>query len=838
MNSRNRASGGAIHYSNLKKDRLANFDSSRKSDALRRGTALPPKRGRRYLRLALMLVHAVWLAGLVVLLVSPAAWARVVPGYYIVELTESPPVEQMVSAGAVRRKSAMRDYYDVVRHQQQVVRGVLESLGARPYGAVGTVANALLVRLSDKLAQRLPALPGVRRVYPVREQRMSLERALELHHVIDGWNRLGGADLAGAGVKIGIVDSGIDITHPAFQDPSLPVPEGFPRVNFPSDLAYTNSKVIVARGYLSFFFGGDPGARDRNGHGTAVAMAAAGRVLDTPDGPIAGVAPKAWLGSYQVIRDDGTTRSDLVLKAIDDAVRDGMNVINLSLGGDIIPRPGDDIFTRVIERAAAAGVLVVVAAGNQGPDPFTLGDTSVAPSVLAVGATWNDRTLGSAVHLASGETFSAFPGNGPRPLYPVTAPIRDVADLDPTGLACSSLPDGSLAGRIVLIQRGECFFRDKLNNAEAAGAVGAVIFTRPDDPDAFPFDVLGATLPAVMVNNSDGETIKGIIASGGPVVTTLDFRVKRSVDPNRVVSFSSRGPSSDLSIKPEIAAVGAALNTATLDGGFDTTQGTSFSAPIVAGAAAVLMAARPGYSVPQYRSLLINTADTLVLGSGKPAPVQAAGGGVLNLDRALATTITAIPATVSFGDTTGALERRLTISNLGTTPETLTITAQPFDGGPPPNAAPASFTVAPGASQPVTLTLAPPGSPAGEHQGFLWIRGSRTGAEIHVPYWYAITSDEPANLTIVHSAGSGTAGELLSRAIGVRLTDAAGVPIVRVLPRVTAVSGGGTVQSVISADESSPGLFEVSVRLGAVAGPNVFRIEAGDLSKEVTIEGQ
>ncbi len=770
---------------------------------------------------------------------SSAGLARVVPGHYIVELTEAAPIERLAAPGAVSRRSAIEDYYDVVRHQQQVVRGVLESLGARPYGAVETVANALFVRLSDRLAERLPALPGVRGVYPVREQRVSLERALELLHVIDGWARLGGADLAGAGVKIAIIDSGIDITHPAFRDPSLPMPEGFPRANFESDLAFTNNKVIVARGYLSFFFGEDPGARDRNGHGTAVAMAAAGRVLDTPDGPIGGVAPKAWLGSYQVIRDDGTTRGDLVLKAIDDAVRDGMDVINISLGGDIIARPGDDITVRAIERAAAAGVLIVVAAGNQGPDPFTLGDTSVAPSALAVGATWNDRTLGSAVHLASGESFFAIPGTGPRPIYPITAPIRDVADLDPTGLACSSLPEGSLAGLIVLIQRGECFFRDKLNNAEAAGAVGAVIYTRPDAPDPFPFDVLGAKLPAVMVSNSDGETIKGAIAgAGGPLVTTLDFRVKRAVDPNRVVSFSSRGPSSDLSIKPEIAAVGAALNTATLGGGFDTTQGTSFAAPIVAGAAAALMAARPGYSVAQYRSLLINTADTLLLEDGKPAPVQAVGAGTLNLDRALATTITAIPATISFGDTTGELEKRLIISNLGTQPETLTITAQPFDGGPPPNAAPASFTLAPGASRAVTVTLVPPGPPAGEHQGFLWIRGGSTDAEIHVPYWYAITSDEPATLTIVHLTEEGPAGELLNRAIGIRLTDAAGVPIVRVLPRVTSVSGGGTVQSVVSADQRSPGLFEVSVRLGAVAGPNVFRIEAGSLSKEVTIEGQ
>ncbi len=764
--------------------------------------------------------------------------ARIVPGHYIIELEDPPAAEVAVKTTPLRRKAAMQERRAIIRDRQRVMRRMMRERGARPFEALDTVANALLVRVPDERIENLASLPGVRRVYPVYEVRKTLERAIPRHRVPEAWTRLGGADVAGAGIKIGIIDTGIDHTHPGFVDPSIPMPDGFPRANQPSDLEFTSNKVIVARSYLSLFAGiGDVSARDKDGHGTAVAMAAAGVPLSSEGGTISGVAPKAYLGSYNVFPPGNNTRLDVILKAFDDAVRDGMDVINLSLGAPLSLRPQDDIFTRMVERATAMGVIVVVSSGNEGPEPFTIGDTGVAPSAVTVGASWNDRVLAATVRLATGDLFDAVPSDGAKPLFPVSAPLFDIALVDPSGLACTGLPSGSLNGRIAFILRGDCFFEVKLNNAQAAGAAAAIVYTDAGRPEAITMAVGSATLPGVMVSHADGLRIKSLLANTNDLAATVDFRSVRPVDPNRVAGFSSRGPGTDFSIKPDLVATGAALNTALLGGGFETRQGTSFSAPLVAGAAALLKAARPGYSAHQYRSMLINAAAPLVLSSGGAAPVQQMGGGVLDVEAALATAVTAYPTSISFGTTAGTPLRRLNIFNLGTEPETLAISVQPFGTGPPPVPSQTALAIPGRSGRSLTLSLSAEGLPPGEYQGFIRVQGSRPGTDIHVPYWYAIPSAAPAYIKIVDQEESGATGALLRRGIALRVLDGAGIPLLEPQPTVTVVSGGGTVISVTSADELYPGLWDVTVRLGTTPGNNVFRIEAGSVSKEVTIEG-
>lgn len=785
-------------------------------------------------------VPVVGMTVLLLLVLLPfAAQARIVPGYYIVELEDPPAAGVAAKEPGLRRLAALQDRRATIQAQQRVMRRAMEAQGAEPFESVDTVANALLVRMPDERIARLASLPGVRRVYPVYELRKSLERAIPRHRVPEAWTRLGGGDLAGAGVKIAIIDTGIDQTHPGFVDPSIPMPEGFPRANQASDLDFTSNKVIVARSYLSLFPGAEVlSARDKDGHGTAVAMAAAGAVLDSADGPISGVAPKAYLGSYNVFPAGSNTRLDVILKAFDDAVRDGMDVINLSLGSPFALRPWDDIFSRIVERATAMGVLVVVASGNEGPEPFTIGDVGVAASAITVGASWNDRVLAASVRLETGDLFDAQTSDGVKPLFPLTAPLFDVAQLDPSGLACDSLPPGSLDGRIAFILRGVCFFEVKLNNVQAAGAAGAVVYTDADRPEAIIMAVGSATLPGVMVSHADGLRVKSLLGNTSGLTATVDFRVARAVDPNRIADFSSRGPNTDFSVKPDLVATGVALNTADLGGGFDITQGTSFSAPLVSGAAALLKAARPGFSGHQYRSMLINASAPLVLSSGGTAPVQQMGGGALDMEASLATTVTAYPTSVSFGTTAGTSVRALNIFNLGSEAETLTLSTQPFGSGPPPVASETTLSISARSGRTLTLTVSPQGLAPGEYQGFVRIQGSRPEADIRVPYWYAIRSDVPVQIKIVDQDESGAPGALLRDAIALRVTDGAGIPLTADPPAVTVVSGGGSVVSVTSADEVYPGLWEVTLRLGGAAGNNVFRVEAGSLSKEVTIDGR
>lgn len=764
--------------------------------------------------------------------------AQPVPGHYIVELTEEPLVLAAKSGGP---RLAAGDRRAAVRQQQRNVRRRLAARRAAVYGSVERVANALLVRLAGDEAAALASLPGVKRVRPVRWIRLNLDHALPLHRVPETWANLGGQDLAGAGVKIGIIDTGIDVSHPAFQDPSLPMPDGFPRANQRSDLEFTSNKVIVARSYLRLLGSvQDISARDTDGHGTAVAMAAAGMPVATAEGLISGVAPKAYLGSYNVFdRTGGRTRDDVVLKAFDDAVADGMDVVNLSLGSVFAPRPQDELFTAAVERATALGTVVVVAAGNDGPEPFTVSDLAVAPAAIAVGATWNDRIFSGSVRLSTGELFRAVPGSGPRPAQPLVAPLADVETLDPTGLACNPLPSGSLTGRISLILRGTCLFEAKLNNVRAGGAVGALVYTDQARPEPITMAVGAATLPAAMVGYEDGRRIKQLLAAHSNLTATIDFRPSAfAVDPRRVADFSSSGPATDFAVKPDLAATGTAVRTAAPGGGFQLVQGTSFSSPIVAGAAAVLKAARPGYPGSHYRSLLINTAEPLMLPSGAPAPVRQVGGGVLNLEAALNSTLTVYPTSISFGTTTDEAVRQLTIFNLSTSEQTLALALQPFQGGPLPALSTTSVTLGPLDARTIMLRANLQGAAPGEYQGYLYIRGASPGADIHVPYWQAVPSAVPAYLKILNQTDSGTPGSLLRGAISVRITDAAGVPLREPPPTVTVVSGGGSVVSVTSLDDEVPGLFQVNVRLGPEAGSNVFRIQAGSLSREVTIEGR
>ena len=336
-----------------------------------------------------------------------------------------------------------------------------------------------------------------------------LDHALAVHKITDAWSQVGLSN-AGAGIKIAIIDTGIDNTHPAFQEPSLVVPNGFPQVNPNTDTAFTSNKVIVARSYVNLL-STDPdlSARDHVGHGTGVAMAAAGVLSAGPLATIRGVAPVAYLGNYKVFGSPGvndTTNDGAILKAIDDAVADGMDVINLSLG-DVATPLADDPEANTIARAASMGTIVVVAGGNNGPDPQTFGSPATAPLAISVGASVNDRNF-SATTTVGGVRYEAIPGTGPAPAQAVTARIIDITTLGDNGLACSPFAAGSLKGDIALVLRGVCFFTDKLNNVQAGGAVGALVYTDAARPDAIIMSVGSATLPAMMVSNGDGVKIK------------------------------------------------------------------------------------------------------------------------------------------------------------------------------------------------------------------------------------------------------------------------------------------------------------------------------------------
>jgi subtilisin family serine protease len=778
--------------------------------------------------------------------------AAAAPNRYIVEL-EGEPVAGRLARGTRRidfNSAAARREREAVRTGQRRSRREIERRG-RVLESVDTVANALIVEIEDSEAQALERAPGVKRVRRAREFRLLLDRALPLHRIPEAWSMVGAGN-AGAGVKIGIIDTGIDSSHPAFDDPSMTAPPGYPLTNQESDVEFTNGKVIVARSYTSLLRrrDPDPSARDRGGHGTATAMAAAGRRVTAPLAVIEGVAPRAWLGSYKVFGSPGTNdlaSEEAVIKAIDDAVADGMDVINLSLGTDLASSPDEDLEVQAIERAARAGVIVVVAAGNNGGDPNTIAAPATAPSAIAVGASASDRFFAGSVQVAGLGTFAALPGSGSEGRTAVNGPLADVSTLDRNGLACAAMPADSLRGRIALILRGTCTFEEKLNQAEAAGAIGAVVYTDEARPDPLTMSVGGSRLPAAMVSYSDGARMKSHLAAGDLAITMEFTPAPHARSADAMADFSAAGPSVDLAVKPELVAVGVNFYTAAQrfdpqgeifhSSGFAVEQGTSFSAPLVAGAAAVLKAARPGLTAAQYRSLLVNTSVPVYSRPGTFATVQQAGAGGLDLSAALRTTVAASPVAVSFGSLgpDPDVTRSITISNTGTTRELFRLVVTPTTNGPVPQLARESVELAPGFAADIPITFRGASLAAGHYEGFVYIQGTVTRSTIRMPYWYAAASHEPRHVTLLAARETGTRGASLTDAIVFRVTDASGLPVRGVEPTVTVVSGGGEVINLANRSRLSPGAFGATVRLGSRSGANTFRIEAGGISRDVTI---
>ena len=364
------------------------------------------------------------------------AWAqKPATGRYALILSDAPVLTQ---PRATRQSAATAQAVarNRVQSAQSLVRNELGARNIRITGAATDVLNAVFVAAPASRVSELQNLPGVTAVIPLRRRKMLLNSATQLLNSTAAWQVVGGLNNAGAGIKIAILDTGIDQTHPMLQDSSLAIPAGFPKCDIQSNCArFTNNKVIVARSYVSMVgagYGSNPAAnsqpddyspRDRVGHGTAVATVAAGNTA-TGTVTINGMAPKAWLGNYKIAGSPGVndgTFDDAFIAALDDAVKDGMDVITTSFGGTATAGPLDtgaacglapnvpcDPLAYAFEKAAAAGHIILAAAGNEGnggnyatanyPTYSTIGSPADAPSVIAVGAASNSHSFNPAVY--------------------------------------------------------------------------------------------------------------------------------------------------------------------------------------------------------------------------------------------------------------------------------------------------------------------------------------------------------------------------------------------------------------------------------------------------------
>jgi subtilisin family serine protease len=667
-------------------------------------------------------------------------------------------------------------------------------------------------------------------MWPVETVHIALDHALPLHQVPAAWSRIGGFEKAGLGMKIAILDTGISPDHAAFQDSTLKPPPGYPIVSGPENQSVVNHKIIVARNYAALYQLTEPdSARDRSGHGTSTADCAAGMPAAGPWGTVTGVAPKAFLGVYKITAlTSGSANTDVIAQAFDDALADSMDVINLSFASPA-EYASQSLMHEVIDRITHLGVIVVVAAGNDGPTPASVGDIASAPSAISVGASQNDRYFGGMVALPGSDPIPGLSFSYGQPVKPVTAPLKYLPATPPAA-ACGPFPEGSLTGQIALVEFAtlpSCTPEDGLNAYAKAGAVGTIGYVGlPGAPAVGGASAGQATLPSLSISNKDGLALKAAAQSGNAVVSMTPEGIFYPQEARAIASGSSRGPTGSYALKPDLAATGISVYMATqsLDptgalfngGGYTQAQGTSFASPIVAGAATVVKMARPGLTIDQYRSLLINSVAPLNLPDGTVEHTQTTGAGILNLDAALTSSITVYPTSLSqgIGGSTLNTADYVTLTNVGTSTETFSVSAAPYDGTPAPTFATDSSSVVgitPG-KRTLEVTLAPqqsttldfvwqaPNLGPGEYQGLIRISGAKTGSLAWVPYWYGV-SDGVARYSTFMSASTPTQARAGSQVpiffkvvdgIGAAITDPTALNVKR-----TVISGGGSISGPV-----------------------------------------
>jgi minor extracellular serine protease Vpr len=412
--------------------------------------------------------------------------------------------------------------------------------------------------------------------------------------------------LTGEGVKVGVIDTGIDYTHP-----DLRKSYGGGRDIVDGDTDPMETRAPAGKATL---------------HGTHVAGIIAG------NGKIQGVAPKAKIIAYRALGPGGAGTTEQVLAAIEQAIKDKVDVVNLSLGNDV---NGPDLpISLALNRAVDKGIVAVVASGNAGPDVWTVGSPGTASKAISVGASTPIMEIPYFLIEGTKEKIRIEPMTGSgkfdfdRSVDLVEGGIGKKEDLK------------NVFGKIALIKRGGLTFTEKAKNAYDAGAKAVLIYNNTSGRFMGNLEK-PLSIPVGSLSKTEGEFLKG--------KGTLTARITTLEEKDQLADFSSRGPvTGSWEIKPDIVAPGVAIQS-TIPGGYLSLQGTSMAAPHIAGACALIKQAHPNWTPLQIKAAIMNTAKPLVKKESTLYHTYEQGAGRIQITNAVNASSLVTPSSIQFG---------------------------------------------------------------------------------------------------------------------------------------------------------------------------------------------
>jgi subtilisin family serine protease len=555
-------------------------------------------------------------------------------------------------------RSKQKTYLAQINTAQNAVMSQISALGGTEIARLSKAHNAVIVSIDAKKVPELTKISGVAGVRRILDYKQSLSETVPYI----GASAVQALGVDGTGVRVAVLDSGIDFTHFNFGGPGT--------VDF-YDTCYAGrnaapvgdcatyfgpgaTKVVGGYDFVGEVWPDDALAPDPNpialdSHGTHVSDIIAGR---SADGTHKGVAPGASLYGVKVCSAISSACSGVaILQGIEFAldpngdgdISDAVDVINMSLGSSYGQREDDS--SAATANASKFGVTVVVSAGNSADRPFITGSPSSTPEAISVAQTNVPSAVTYALQVnAPAAVAGIYPNTNTVDWAPITTGFS--GDVTYTGdlgapLACDPLAAGALAGRVALIDRGACAISIKVHNAAVAGAIGVLIANNAaGDPPSFSFGGPDPFVPAqtMILTQANGNLLKanrtGLNVTVSPAAATSLV--------GSMVASSSRGPSYSYgAIKPEIGAPGASLSAEAGTGNGETVfGGTSGAAPMVSGAVALLLQAEPTLRPHEVKARLVNSAEKNVFTNpatlpGVLAPISRIGGGEVRVDRAV-----------------------------------------------------------------------------------------------------------------------------------------------------------------------------------------------------------